>query len=103
MGRDGGGGEHGGAVALEGERGQQADAVELDPGPQADAGRLHRRVDLAPKRRARRGEEQLEALEVGEVDLLGTRQGVVVDGDDEDDVLLEERLGDEVAARARGR
>ena len=103
MGRDRGGGEHGRAVALEGERRQQADAVELDPGPEPDAGRLHRRVDLAAKRRARGRQEQLEALEVGDVDLLDSRQRVVLDRDDEDDVLLEQRLGHEVAARARGR
>ncbi len=99
MGWDRGGGQYSGAVALEGERCQQPHAVELDPRAQPDAGRLHRRVDFAAKRRPWRREEELEPLQVGDVDLFGSRQGVVVDGDDQDDVLFEQRLGDEVAAR----
>ena len=97
MGWDGGGRKQGRSVSLEGERRQQAHAVELDPGPQPNAGRLHRRVDLTAKRRARGREQQLEALEVADLDPLGPRQGVVVDGDHEHDVLFEERFGDEVA------
>ena len=87
---DGGGGEDGGAVALEGERGQEADAVELGPGTELDPGGPDRRVDLGPEGGPGGREEELEPSEVAEGDTGHAHQGVVVDGDDEDELLLEE-------------
>ena len=99
MGGDGRGGEDGRAVALEGERGQQAHAVELGPGPQLHPGRLHGGVDLGPKRRSRaRGGGARTGCRSAMSMRVDPRQGVVVDRDHEDEVLLEERLEDEVAS-----
>ena len=43
------------------------------------------------------GQKEFEALEIGDVDALDTGQRIVVDGHHEHDVLLEQRLGHEVA------
>ena len=58
--RDGGGREDGRPVAVEGQRGDQAHAVELHGGPQHDAGGPGGGVDLGPQRGARRRQEELQ-------------------------------------------
>jgi hypothetical protein len=75
MGRDGGGGEDGRAVALEGERGQQTDAVELDPGRSRTPAGFTAASISARKAVPGAGSRSSNVPEVGEGDLLGPDQG----------------------------
>ena len=84
-------------VAVEGQRGDESDAVELHGRAQLDPSGHGGAVDLRPQRRARRGEEELErgqALEVYR--RLGAE--MVARGEHQDQVLVEQLRGHDLVA-----
>ena len=95
---DGRGRQDGRSVALEGERGDEAEAVDLGGGQEGDAERTGQGVELVAVRGARQRQEEFEVGEVVEGErAVGAGQGVAL-GDDQHQVLLEQEPGDQVAA-----
>ena len=78
-------------MAVDGERSEQADAVDLRLGLQRDADGAGGPVEHAPQRRAGRREEEAVAGDLDERQLAGVGERVVGLGDEEQ-VLGEQRL-----------
>ena len=95
-------GRIGGPVALEGQRGDEAQPVDLGGGQQGDAERAGDGVELVAERRARKGQQQLEVGQVFERQAVGSSDGHgMAFGDHQHQVLLEQQPGDQVPAAHR--
>jgi hypothetical protein len=101
---DGGNGrgrQDGRSVPFEGERGDEAEAVDLGGGQEGDAQRAGQGVELVPVRGAGQRQQQLEVGQVVEGERpVAVGQDVAL-GDDQHEVLLEEEPGDQVLAADR--
>src|ERR1039458_353091 len=86
--------------ALEGERGDEASPVDLGPRQERGAGGAEGGVEVGAKRRPGDGQQQGHPLQRAEADLARTCERVV-DGYDQDEILLEKGGQREVASRRR--
>ncbi len=95
-GGDGGRWQDGRAVALEGERGDEAESVDLRGRQQGDPDRADGRVELVAEGGSRQREEELEIGQVLDGERTARRGDCVLLGRHEHQVLLEERARDEI-------
>ncbi len=82
--------DEGGRESLEGQRGQQAHAVELGPSQQRHPGGRCRRVDFGPEGRALGRQHDLVTAQLVEGNPVVGGEGMAV-GHDEDPFLVEQR------------